>query len=376
MLLRRTFLKLTISIALILGVSAIASLKTARMAEPLPSRLSDEAFRRMVTGFSEEGGYFRFENFLSNELAFQQVIPTLKETTKAGGVYLGVGPEQNFTYITALQPKIAFVIDIRRQNMLEHMMYKALFELSNDRADFLSRLYSRKRPGGLNADSDPEILFAGYQGVQPDRRLVQENLSSMKEVLTNRKFGLSKEDFDSIEYVYRVFVEAGPDLDYTIGGFGGGGGSPTYEQLMTATDKAGHNWSYLASEANYRLMRDMEMKNLIVPLVGDFAGPKAIRAVAEYLADHDAKVTAFYLSNVEQYLFQDPGQWRRFYRNVSTLPLDSSSTFIRSVNAGAYGRFGGYGMRFQSLLSPMIDTVRAFDDGRLRYYNDVIRMSK
>jgi len=376
MLLRRTFLKLTISIALILGVSAIPSLKTARMAEPLPSRLSDEAFRRMVTGFSEEGGYFRFENFLSNELAFQQVIPTLKETTKAGGVYLGVGPEQNFTYITALQPKIAFVIDIRRQNMLEHMMYKALFELSNDRADFLSRLYSRKRPGGLNADSDPEILFAGYQGVQPDRRLVQENLSSMKEVLTNRKFGLSKEDFDSIEYVYRVFVEAGPDLDYTIGGFGGGGGSPTYEQLMTATDKAGHNWSYLASEANYRLMRDMEMKNLIVPLVGDFAGPKAIRAVAEYLAEHDAKVTAFYLSNVEQYLFQDPGQWRRFYRNVSTLPLDSSSTFIRSVNAGAYGRFGGYGMRFQSLLSPMIDTVRAFDDGRLRYYNDVIRMSK
>jgi len=376
MLLRRTFLKLTISIALILGVSAIPSLKTARMAEPLPSRLSDEAFRRMVTGFSEEGGYFRFENFLSNELAFQQVIPTLKETTKAGGVYLGVGPEQNFTYITALQPKIAFVIDIRRQNMLEHMMYKALFELSNDRADFLSRLYSRKRPGGLNADGDPEILFAGYQAVQPDRRLVQENLSAMKEVLTNHKSGLSKEDFDSIEYVYRVFVEAGPDLDYTIGGFGGGGGSPTYEQLMTATDKAGHNWSYLASEANYRLMRDMEMKNLIVPLVGDFAGPKAIRAVAEYLADHDAKVTAFYLSNVEQYLFQDPGQWRRFYRNVSTLPLDSSSTFIRSVNAGAYGRFGGYGMRFQSLLSPMIDTVRAFDDGRLRYYNDVIRMSK
>ena len=376
MLLRRTFLKLTISIALILGVSAIPSLKTARMAEPLPSRLSDEAFRRMVTGFSEEGGYFRFENFLSNELAFQQVIPTLKETTKAGGVYLGVGPEQNFTYITALQPKIAFVIDIRRQNMLEHMMYKALFELSNDRADFLSRLYSRKRPGGLNADGDPEILFAGYQAVQPDRRLVQENLSAMKEVLTNHKSGLSKEDFDSIEYVYRVFVEAGPDLDYTIGGFGGGGGSPTYEQLMTATDKAGHNWSYLASEANYRLMRDMEMKNLIVPLVGDFAGPKAIRAVAEYLSDHDAKVTAFYLSNVEQYLFQDPGQWRRFYRNVSTLPLDSSSTFIRSVNAGAYGRFGGYGMRFQSLLSPMIDTVRAFDDGRLRYYNDVIRMSK
>jgi hypothetical protein len=375
MILRRTVVKLIISIALVLCVSALPSLKTARTAESLPSRLSDDAFWRMVSGFSEEGGYFRFENFLSNELGFQHVIPVLKEITKNGGVYLGVGPEQNFTYITALQPKVAFIIDIRRQNMVEHMMYKALFELSTDRIDFLSRLYARKRPGGLNPDANSEILFAGYQGVQVDRRLAQENLSAIKEVLTNHKFGLSKEDFDSIEYVYKVFVEAGPDLDYNIGGFGAGGGSPTYEQLMTATDKVGHNWGYLATEANYRIMREMEMKNLIVPLVGDFAGPKAIRTVAEYLIDHDATVTAFYLSNVEQYLFQDPGQWRRFYRNVSALPLDSSSTFIRSVNAGAYGRFG-YGMRFQSLLSPMGETVKAFDEGRIRYYNDVIRMSK
>src|SRR3989442_7358496 len=145
-------------LVLILCVFTVPSF---RAAEPLPARLSDEAFWKMITGFSEEDGYFRFENFLSNELGFQYVIPALKEMTKTGGVYLGVGPEQNFTYITALQPKIAFVIDIRRQNMLEHMMYKALFELSNDRADFLSRLYARKRPGGLNADMDSEALFGG-----------------------------------------------------------------------------------------------------------------------------------------------------------------------------------------------------------------------
>ena len=60
----------------------------------------------------------------------------LKQDTKPGGVYLGVGPDQNFTYILALQPKIAFIIDIRRQNMLQHLMYKALIEISKDRADF------------------------------------------------------------------------------------------------------------------------------------------------------------------------------------------------------------------------------------------------
>src|SRR5437016_1191806 len=133
MVLRPSLLKLTIGIALVLSVGTVPTLRTA---EPIPNRLSDDAFWRMVSGFSEEGGYFRFENFLSNELGFQYVIPALKEITKTGGVYLGVGPEQNFTYIIALQPKIAFVIDIRRQNMLEHMMYKAIFALSGARADF------------------------------------------------------------------------------------------------------------------------------------------------------------------------------------------------------------------------------------------------
>src|SRR4249920_1642049 len=144
MISRRTFLKAAMVSAVCVTaiVFAIAELKSA---EPIPSRISDEAFWKMVTSMSEPDGQFRFENFLSNEIQYQYVIPTLKSTTKPGGVYMGVGPEQNFTYIVALQPKIAFITDIRRQNMLELMMYKAIFELSPDRADFLSRLFARKR---------------------------------------------------------------------------------------------------------------------------------------------------------------------------------------------------------------------------------------
>src|SRR5712692_1193055 len=193
MVLRRAFLKLGFGITAFLCVSALPSLKTARTAESLPARLSDDAFLRTVSDLSEEGGYFRYENFLSNELGFQHVIPVLKETTQTGGVYIGVGPEQNFTYISALQPRIAFIIDIRRQNMLEHLMYKALFEMSEDRADFLSHLYARKRPAGLNPDVPAEALFAGYDGLQTDRKLVQENLSAIKDRLMKHKLDLSRE---------------------------------------------------------------------------------------------------------------------------------------------------------------------------------------
>src|SRR5262249_14038518 len=76
-----------------------------RAVDTLPRTLTDEAFWRMVSTFSEDGGYFRFE-YMSNEREFQYVIPRLKETTKPGGAYLGVGPEQNFTYIAAAQPKM------------------------------------------------------------------------------------------------------------------------------------------------------------------------------------------------------------------------------------------------------------------------------
>src|SRR2546423_5581353 len=117
--------------------------------QALPARVSDEEFWRMVSEFSEPGGFFRSDNFVSNETTFQYVIPDLMKGRAPGGVYVGVGPDQNFSYIVALRPRIAFVVDIRRQNMLEHLMYKAALELSRDRADFLSRLFSRPRPGGL-----------------------------------------------------------------------------------------------------------------------------------------------------------------------------------------------------------------------------------
>ena len=139
--------------------------------------------------------------------------------------------------------------------------------------------------------------------------------------------------------MYSTFVDSGPGLDYATGGRGAGTNNPTYEDLMQIDDGTGQTRSYLANEENYRFVRDLQRRNLIVPLVGDFAGPKTIRAVGQYLKDHGATVTAFYVSNVERYLFSDY-KAAEFYSNVGTLPLDSSSTFIRSFSGGGFGGHG------------------------------------
>src|SRR5215510_10023529 len=151
--------------------------------EELPRQLSDAEFWSMFTEFSETGGYFRSDNFVSNETAFQYVLKGLKQA-RTGGVYLGVGPDQNFTYIVAMQPKMAIIFDIRRQNAMQHLMYKALIEISSDRADFLSKLFSRKRPDQLGPQSRSDELFAAFNNVEPNRQFYLENFESIKKQLT------------------------------------------------------------------------------------------------------------------------------------------------------------------------------------------------
>jgi len=299
-------------------------------ADTLPDELSDESFWRIVAGVSEDGGPFRYENLLSNEISYQSVIPALKRIAQPGGVYLGVGPEQNFSYIAALQPKIAFIIDIRRQNMLELLMYKALFEISADRATFISKLFSRRRAGGMNVNSSAGELFKAYEAEEADSLLLNQTLQSIYNVLTQRHhFPLTMDDESIIRHVLDAFRMGGPQIDYGFVSPPSNVAAPSYSQLMTATDETGKNWSYLATEMNFQRVREMQIQNLIVPLVGDFAGNKTLRLVAGYLRKYNARVTAFYISNVEQYLQKDA--WQRFHTNVSLLPANSSSTLIRFI---------------------------------------------
>src|SRR5262249_33636228 len=159
-------------------------------------------------------------------------------------------------------------------------LYKALLEQSADRAEFLSHLFARPRPAGLNERSTSEALFQAYAPIAPDSAMYKRALASVKERITHHGFTLSTEDWQSIEYVYSAFFTAGPDISYSFPGRGfGPRGMPSYAELMVETDGQGAHRSYLGSEENFRALKELEANNLVVPLVGDFAGPKAIRAV-------------------------------------------------------------------------------------------------
>ena len=206
----------------------------------------------------------------------------------------------------------------------------------------------------------------------------------MKDHLIKKSgFPLSEDDWDQLEAIYFSFFWEGPQLRYTasIGGTGRGVNGftnrfPSYEDLIIQTDFDGKPRSYLASEENYRIVKALEDKNLIVPVVGNFAGNKALRAIGRYARERGAAVTAFYVSNVEQYLFQD-NLFDAFAKNVASLPTNARSSFIRSVSE----RFGYSGTKTWSdgratALYPIQAFVRDFELGLLGSYFDVNARSR
>jgi hypothetical protein len=336
--------------AAVAGVLLLLSAAPRLHAAPdtLPASISDRDFWALTEQMSEPNGFFMSDNFTSNEMNLSSAAAVLAQRLPPGGAYLGVGPEQNFTYIAAIRPKIAFITDIRRGNLHMHLMYKALFELSDNRAEFLSRLFTKKRPAGLTEKSSAADLMNAYWDIfTSDEATYKANLQAIDDVLVNKHhFPLSQEDLNGIEYVYHAFYWNGLLISYSsrstgnVGGFG-----INYANLMMATDSVtGQERSYLSTEEGFAFLKALESKNLVIPIVGDFGGPKALRAVGTYLKDHGAVVSAFYVSNVESYLKRD-GKSAAFCANVATMPLDEKSTFLRPMGppAGAVMQ-GGVGV--------------------------------
>ena len=320
--------------ALLVALSTI-SLGRAGSAD-IPARLSDKDFWTLVEQLSEPDGTFRSDNVLSNEMAFARLVPELVKNIKPGGVYMGVGPEQNFTYVEAMKARMAFITDIRRANLHLLLMYKALFELSADRAEFLSRLFVKSRPAGLSKSSTIQQLTDAYWMVDTgDEAAYAAGLLAIQNHLTRtRAIPIPPEDLAGIARAYRAFYYYGPRMNYSASldlTPLGGGSAASYFDLMNQMSDEGQPLSYLGTEQKFAYIKDLQARNMIVPVVGNFSGPKAIRGIGDYVRSRGTTVSAFYVSTVEPYL-KRAGTFEAFCDSVATLPMTGASVFIRPGN--------------------------------------------
>ena len=294
----------------------------------LPQQLSDDAYWALVTELSEAPGAFSHsDNLVSNEIALPH---TVRQLRARGGVYIGVGPEQNFSYIARVAPTMAFIIDIRQENRNLHLLYKALFELSADRVDFVSRLFSRQPPDQLDGDVSARALFDLYHTAKSSSELLAKTVAAVRDrLIKTHRLPMSAADLESIDNVLKAFYTDGPEIAYRPSR-PSDERQPSYRALMTAADFSGRAQSYLASDDAFRFVKALHEKNLIVPVVGDFGKSEgSIRRVSEYVRRHGSQISVFYGSNVQTYLSNQ--QLFAFCRSLAMLPLSKhASVFVHN----------------------------------------------
>jgi hypothetical protein len=353
-------------VAMLAAAVVAASVVSTRVQAPSP-------FAAQVASLSEPAGYFDTDNLISNERSYLQVLQDLRRRNVRGGAYLGVGPDQNFSYIAEVRPTIAFIVDVRRDNLLLHLLLKALFALSRTRVEYLARLVGRAVPPDVEAwrTAPLDRVIAYIDGAAATPAAIDALRRRVDDTIAKTGVPLSAEDRATIDRFHRRFIADGLSLKFQTLGRAPQRYYPSYRDLLTDTDESGRQANYLASEDAFQFVKSLEARDLVIPVVGDLSGPSAIAAIGAALAARHEKLSAFYVSNVEFYLFRD-GTFPRFASNLARLPHMANSVLIRSI----FDRFTAGPSRpgdaSVSKLDSVDDVLREYAAGRLRQYADLV----
>ena len=360
---------LTLKRAFLLAAVLLAALTTSQV------RAAAQSFATLSEQLSEPNGDFDTDNLISNESSYLHVIPALEQGGVTGGVYVGVGPDQNFSYIARIRPTSAFIIDIRRDNLLLHLMFKAMFAVSRNRMEYLSLLTGRAVPDRPDSwrDATIEKIVMRLDEAKPlPAAALAANAERLHDAIKKSGMKVSEQDLTTIDRFHGQFIRAGLSLQFQSTGRPARDYYPTYRDLLLETDRRGRQVCYLASEDDFQFVKALEAKDQVVPVVGNLAGPHALAAIGQEIARRGEKVSAFYISNIENYLFRD-GSFARYVENVKKLPHTDKSVVIRSL-------FGGYqvpesvpGYYSTSAIQTINELLANCGSARCRGYYDLLR---
>jgi len=370
-----------------LGVFVIAAVAGWAVWQEIQSVPAEFDFPQLVAELSEPNGWFDTDNLISNEKSYLHVVPRLEQAGVSGGVYIGVGPDTSFSYMARIRPSVAFLVDIRRDNLLLHLLFKALFQMSRNRIEYLALLTGTPPPGDFeNNDLANGQLANGQLGKWNDAdideivRYLDDQFAASAPPIDDRirktiaGFGVpvSAKEMQTILRFHSEFMARRLSLRFHSTGRLPRTYYPTYRELLLETDREGRRLSFLAREDDFQFLRSLHQRDAVIPVVGDLGGTHALVAIARWMRQHDQRLSAFYVSNVEDYLFRDR-VFGQYMENLTRLPRSDRSVMIRSV----FGRWGlvdtapGY---YSTSTTQNLDEMLAnYSDGKYRTYTDLLR---
>lgn len=345
---------------------------TSSADDSLPGQPPTRPFSDLFESLSEPDRYYFSHNYLSNETSLLQIAPQLVQRS-AGGAYVGVGPEQNYTYIALTRPSIAFIVDIRRRNALLHLLYKAIFTSSVSRSQFMTLLLGRayRAEGEPGAAADIDAVIQHAQSMPPDRALFVTSHASLVRQIEGYGITLTPWDRRALFEAHTAFFDGQLELRFELL-MPTAPRYPTLRQQLAIADPFGARRGFLATESSFRFIKRMHEENRIIPVVGDFGGTKAMPGVAAYLRAESIPLGVLYASNVEEFLFEQR-KWDAWKRNVSAFPTDESSVIVRTwMNHNPRHPLQLPGHRTTTLMQKVSDFNERVGSRRLRNYRELV----
>ncbi|MDB5351524.1 MAG: hypothetical protein JWN86_2771 [Planctomycetota bacterium] len=306
------------------------------------------------------------ENLVSNEDSYTRVVSDLSRRASRGGVFLGVGPEQNFSLIAASSPGLAILMDYRRRNALLHLVHKALFTLSSDRWGYLSRLIARGPERKPTDEASPKSLVAAFREAPFDRQRLGREIREVRRYLL--PLGLVAEgEWETISTIQARLAGAGMEARFL-----GLPGYPTMGRMIVTTRGGNEPAHFLGSEASYQVVRELQLTDRIVPLVGDFAGAGAMGRLRAGLREMGLALSVVYISDVEFFLFRS-GKFNEYIRNLAAFPRLDTAVIVRTSTRPIENRERVSGDQCTTVVRDLAQFLKAAEAGHVRSADDLFR---
>jgi len=360
---------LSILLAVGLGLASVPACQRSLEQRPVPE------LAELIERLSGPAGFFDTHNIISNETSYLQVVDQFEPM---GGAYIGVGPEQNFTYIARIRPEWAFIVDVRRENMLQHLMLNAILQKAATPFEYLCWLFSRRidehSRSGISGELEGDLdgLIEAVESMPPDEEVFARNWNAiLSHIQDELHVQISESDEEHIHFVYRTLFDEQLDIRFRTFGRPSRSHHPDYRSLLLSRSPNGARSHFLASVEDYQFVRDLALGGRLVPVVGDFAGAHALPAVGDFLRERGQTVSAFYVSNVEFYLLRSGG-FNQYVENVRSLPLRDDSLFIRVYFDYGHPHPAGLpGHRSTTILQGIPRFLKLFDSGVYHNYWEI-----
>lgn len=320
----------------------------------------DVRFDSIVRALSEPDAGPGADNLVTNEDSFTRICGAIERQVVPDEVYIGVGPDQNFTYIAHARPSLAFIVDYRRRNLLLHLFHQALFALSRDRIAYLSRLTARRPNRPVGPKSTAAELVESFDDAAIDRGFLEATATEIARFL--RPLGLIGES----EWAALATIGAklaGPGMNARFLAL------PMYPSFGRLIGTGAH---MLSEESLYRRVRDRQLAERVIPVVGDLAGTKAMPALADWLRTKRLRVGMIYLSDVEFFLLRN-GAFARFLANLDRIPWAHGAMLARSTSRGITHPERVASDTGTTILRPVEAFLREARAGGIRTEDDLFR---